>query len=553
MRSFTCIVLGALAAVGAMAQSEVGAAAPYHQRLRAPLGWDLGPRAPATHVQTLTVALRHNDARMSAFRARVERIVDPSDPMHRQFLTREQVAEMTRADDTTVAAVRGWLEAGGAEVIETRSDALVARAPVKVLEAMFGSRFHAFRHLETGRLAGRAHGDSFLPEDVRREVAFFTGVFDMPFVPPKTKIDNMPKRAAGEGLSTYTIPTTLRNLHGIPETGDNVQGNSIGVVEFGQGAGFIKSDWSNFLTEVAGISDSPPYPTIVGPFTAKGDPNLDGECTLDIEVVSGLTTAPSYFITIGDGWIFDFASMIASASDRPTVYSISYGLAEYLTCEIVQCTPNPNDPSEYITRTEDELQKLAGQGLTVLVASGDTGAQGGRSPQDQNCMDTEHPLGPSYPATSAWVTAVGATMLVGDTPAAAGTSPYCSSGQFTPCSSGQGGVQQVCSYPDARITSGGGFSTLVEQPRYQQDAVARYVAIPGATPPAGMFNASLRAFPDVSSLGARCVQRGGGVFFCFFYEVLRFLGGFLFFCFVFFFFLCSFFFFEKKRKLTPPL
>eukprot|EP00601_Ochromonadales_sp_CCMP2298_P021580 CAMPEP_0173319358 /NCGR_PEP_ID=MMETSP1143-20121109/28179_1 /TAXON_ID=483371 /ORGANISM="non described non described, Strain CCMP2298" /LENGTH=80 /DNA_ID=CAMNT_0014262727 /DNA_START=117 /DNA_END=356 /DNA_ORIENTATION=+ len=80
-----------------MAQSEVGAAAPYHQRLRAPLGWDLGPRAPATHVQTLTVALRHNDARMSAFRARVERIVDPSDPMHRQFLTREQVAEMTRA------------------------------------------------------------------------------------------------------------------------------------------------------------------------------------------------------------------------------------------------------------------------------------------------------------------------------------------------------------------------------------------------------------------------------------------------------------------------
>lgn len=51
--------------------------------------------------------------------------------------------------------------------------------------------------------------------------------------------------------------------------------------------------------------------------------------------------------------------------------------------------------------------------------------------------------------------------------------------------------------------SGGGFSNVFAQPSYQTAAVANYLATApkSALPPASMFNASGRAFPDVATLG----------------------------------------------------
>ena len=51
------------------------------------------------------------------------------------------------------------------------------------------------------------------------------------------------------------------------------------------------------------------------------------------------------------------------------------------------------------------------------------------------------------------------------------------------------------------ITSGGGFSNVAPQPAWQTAAVAGYLASGALLPPAGDYNASGRAYPDVSALG----------------------------------------------------
>ena len=109
----------------------------------------------------------------------------------------------------------------------------------------------------------------------------------------------------------------------------------------------------------------------------------------------------------------------------------------------------------------------------MLVASGDDGAQ---SPNARN--GTEFcGYNPSYPSTSQFVTAVGATM-----------GPENGFPERA-CQSDSGGI----------ITSGGGFSTLIPKPSWQNDAVKGYFNALKIPPVEGYGGG--RAVPDISLLG----------------------------------------------------
>ena len=92
---------------------------------------------------------------------------------------------------------------------------------------------------------------------------------------------------------------------------------------------------------------------------------------------------------------------------------------------------------------------------------------------------------PSFPATSPFVTVVGATM-----------GPE-TGGLEIACQSQLGGV----------ITTGGGFSVLYPRPSWQNEQVTAYldgVAGTSENPPFG-YNAQGRAYPDVSLLAVKYI------------------------------------------------
>ena len=148
--------------------------------------------------------------------------------------------------------------------------------------------------------------------------------------------------------------------------------------------------------------------------------------------------------------------------------------------------------------------KLGLQGVSVLVASGDTGVRA-YPPADgkYGCLGKNHNIfSPMWPSGCPYVTAVGATII------APGNSPQ--------------DPQQVANVPSAEFSSGGGFSNLYPQPSYQKAALKTYFADHnppfkyyshifnstatirsggGAASNGGVYNRIGRGIPDVAAVG----------------------------------------------------
>ncbi|CAF1642211.1 unnamed protein product, partial [Didymodactylos carnosus] len=98
-----------------------------------------------------------------------------------------------------------------------------------------------------------------------------------------------------------------------------------------------------------------------------------------------------------------------------------------------------------------------------------------------------------YPAASPYVTSVGGTQLIR-------SDSHC---RYIPeepniC------LQEIAAYRSlltgCRVTSGGGFSSFSEMPKYQRKTVQQYFKRSKVLPPTSYYNQSNRAYPDISLL-----------------------------------------------------
>jgi len=200
--------------------------------------------------------------------------------------------------------------------------------------------------------------------------------------------------------------------------------------------------------------------------------------------------------TYGQEPFLNWTLQMANSTDLPLVHSLSYG-------------ENEKDYSdEYEARMNLEFMKLGLRGITLLVATGDTGVQG--AAQQGGSPPSCKPFLPVWPASSPYVTAVGGTQFSFRTQEACWTDVY---SLGTPASINFAcpdlDVGEIVSSADtgAMITSGGGFSNKFAMPAYQRLAVEEYLRQGNSTlttgflPPAEYFNATGRGYPDISAVG----------------------------------------------------
>lgn len=177
---------------------------------------------------------------------------------------------------------------------------------------------------------------------------------------------------------------------------------------------------------------------------------------------------------------------------KPTnVISISYGGAE------------ADLPISYQRRQCAEFMKLGLQGVSVVVASGDSGVAGrGGDPRPSNCLgNNDKVYAPDFPATCPYLTTTGGTYLPIGSDASAGQE------------------QAVTKFP-----SGGGFSNIYERADYQKQAVEDYFAKHDPKHPyyesvnnnsfaanGGIYNRIGRAYPDVSALADNILVFSSGL------------------------------------------
>lgn len=292
---------------------------------------------------------------------------------------------------------------------------------------------------------------------------------------------------AHPGVSTPPItPRAVTSLYGIPPSARVTNATTTqAVVEFEEQY-YSKEDLKMYMSEM-GLPAPGPV-TVVGP---NNDTDPGGEANLDIQWIMGVApSAATTFWSIKanssveiDDILAWATAMVALESGRPSVNSISYGMTE----GAVDRYQGPG----YVLRSDAEFMKLALLGVTIIIACGDTGAGDlGAPPMSNPTCDV---LGPDWPSQSPYVLAIGSTYV------SPNAEPVCYEG--VDCSAGPLGEVVVSLDNGLFWSSGGGFSNKQGTASYQKDVVDAYLAEKQFLPPASMFNASGRAYPDAVAIG----------------------------------------------------
>jgi len=477
-----------------------------YNRRGTPKSFDKGGRAlsDANIHFTIGLKLRNLDVLESIFHA----VSNPQSAEYQNFLTPEQIRDMVAPLPADHDAVVEWLESAGITKIESLGDGLVVDATVSQVESLLHTKIFKFFPKAGGQPLLRSFGQHSIPHTMVPLIQTFEGISDFPprhygihrtkkeikQTPDAACISTMPAAIPQSLAIIYEVPTLTLNAY--PET-------SVGVIEF-QGQNFDPTDLADFGNDI-----EEKIQTVAAANTVNNDPTQPQiEASLDIEAVAGLNvaTTPWFWLGLEEEWLLPtfkkFLANITAAKDVPQVVSVSYGWSEMDQCEInpVECTGTSQD---YVTAVNAEFMKIGVAGVSILISSGDSGANGRTDP---DCSLTY--LKPDYPAASPYVTAVGATQMNNPVCGLKNPPAICASSGYD-CFSG--GDEVAVSFDVASFASGGGFSAYAPQPAWQQTAVAAYLASGVALPPAGYFNSSNRAYPDVSAIGNAVLIDQGGV------------------------------------------
>jgi len=279
-------------------------------------------------------------------------------------------------------------------------------------------------------------------------------------------------------LGNFVTPQEIWKAYGVPSgTKTTSSFSSQSVAEF-LGQFYDPKDLQMFFSSF-GERDQNSLVTVVGPNNAT---QPGGEASLDIQYLMGVAQNTSTFFwsltDLHDGQepFLEWITNVLAAPNPPFVHSISYGDDESSLTQ------------DYMQRVNTEFQKAGLQGVSLLFSSGDNGVFGGGS---FDCPK----FSPSFPASSPFVTAVGATLF------STQYLEYCNGVVYgVPINCHIVGETTSSTTAGSRITSGGGFSNVFSTPDYQASAVQQYA--PSISDiPASYYNSKGRAYPDVSALG----------------------------------------------------
>merc|ERR1719253_1852036 len=322
---------------------------------------------------------------------------------------------------------------------------------------LFQTSFRSVVNPATGQSKLRA-GPYTVPDEISNAVVF--GLHGLPLPP---------KQTAAVDATVKVTPAVIAETYGV--SGVKVSRSSKNrqaVAEF-QGQTMKDSDLTSFFKTYvknyeAGTDDK------VSKFVGDaGEGSAQVEASLDIQYIMGVAPGiktefwlynPSDFCADLKKW----TTALLADDDVPLVHSVSYGWQGQLS-QIGCSTSNSQ-------AVDADLAQLAAKGITIIFASGDSGS---------GVSGFFHKkLYPSWPASSPWVTAVGATKFVA-----------------------QEGGEEMAS---EQFGSGGGFSWDFDRSNatWQEQDVTQYEA-QGSTlakfPPSASYNAKGRGTPDVAALG----------------------------------------------------
>jgi len=422
------------------------------ETIAAKKGWtQLGRADPSAELEMI-IALQPRN--VDILEERLLAAATPGNLEYGNWLTKEEVHELTSPDQSTVDAVLEW---HGASMDNYHPGGFIKRVvTVEEAEALLNADYYVFEHT-SGKQVIRMNSGYSIESSVATHISF---------VSPSVRLPARSEMESGliiEEIGADHIdadidsaPAYLRTLYNISGTG-SASGNKQGVAEF--------------LTQIFSQEDQDKFYSRYYPPGAGTEIKIKGDTIEQVGADAGIETMldTEYITVTGTGietedWSYmfnpstpflqtcpflDWILNVGCTDDDeiPKVFSVSYG----------------DDESDvgptYANRLNFEFMKVAARGVSILFASGDSGA---------NCVGNE--FSPDFPAALPYVTAVGGTRL----------------------------NEHISTW---RL-SGGGFSNVFRRPSWQDAMVLKYLEVEGVRETAEKYNADLTgaAYPDVSAM-----------------------------------------------------
>ncbi|KAK0105521.1 hypothetical protein ONS95_004118 [Cadophora gregata] len=461
-----------------------------------PSGWirDEGANLDKdSHMIKLRIHLAHQD--MDKFHDLAMQIATPGHELYGSHLTQQAIDDMIAPKEDSSRLVMEWLETEGLSShasLSRRSDAIIVDASVSKIETLLKANYMPFIEKETGESAVRTLEYS-LPDalkghvDMVQPTTFFGLKAMRSTISEHHALDSSELKAgvapsgaaiqAVAGCTGSTItPKCLSNLYSYV----SATAYSNGLMGI---AGFLKqwpfkSDLTTFMKSYATQGNAAQSFTCTlingGTCPQTGTPGI--EANLDVQYARAITESiPNVYYSVGGSppWLgtgtntnepyLEFLNYLLGldSSALPNTISISYGDDEATV------------PLDYATNVCNLFAQLGARGVSVLVASGDSGVGTTCKTGSTKTFTT------SFPASCPWVTTVGGTT---------GNSPE-----------------------GAWSGSGGGFSSRFGQPSYQTAAVNKWLTTDTThTAVNAYFNKSGRAYPDIAAQSTNFVIVASG-------------------------------------------
>ncbi|HLK68282.1 MAG TPA: protease pro-enzyme activation domain-containing protein [Bryobacteraceae bacterium] len=411
-----------------------------HLRRQAQPQFDQGPVDESMRLDDIVLLFKPSAAQQADLDRLLTDQQNPSSPQFRQWLTPEEFGNrfgLSAGDHSKVVA---WLTSQGLHLNRSgraRNWVSFSGTAGQVSKALH-TPIHRYQVNGVAHFANAA--EPSVPEAFADVAGGFLGLDDFK---PISQAKMVPP-GFNSGSSHFLVPedyATIYNIAPLYKAGFDGTGQSIAVV--GQ-SDVLVSDLRAFRTRYNLPANDPkmlPYSTTDPGFT--GD---QGEGNLDLEWASAIAPNATIYYVYGPG---AFTAIIA-AVDLNVAPIVS---SSYLQCEVDEPTP----------AYRAILQQGNAQGITIVNASGDSGAAGICDPQGVFQFATKGKI-VNFPASVPEVTGVGGTQFV------EGTGTYWATTNSPNFGSALSYIPEAAwneSGPSGLNSTGGGASVYNSQPVWQ--------------------------------------------------------------------------------------
>ena len=310
---------------------------------------------------------------------------DPS----KKHLSFEEIGALTSNTEAT-RITTNYLIANGVQILRTtpHGEYIRAEASVSTWNSLLKADYQHFQHHETSQTILRTSKYT-IPSELEQHVSFVGYTTELP-------PSRVPKLSVSSPDVGGVSPSLLHSHYNIG-TAKGSAASTIAVFE-GDDQNYSPTDLASFQS--LNMLPSQTVAKVIGGHNisavCNANPQTCGEADLDVQYGMAIAQGSPmtyWYINNDTSPFVAWAEAVAAEENPALVHSISYGEIEN------------NMDRDLLNMFSIEAQKLGSRGVSIVIASGDDGANSFLARGNKTACG----LSPSFPASCPYVLAVGAT------------------------------------------------------------------------------------------------------------------------------------------------